>query len=218
MDISLDNTEFDGFNWNKLRSRIKDFKNSSTFLPLQEARRLQKRFLYDDEFAGYDYEFDGFDHEFAGFEDEFSGFSLKKLFKKKPGGTVFGNLLRKGVNIAKGFVPGGLGELIPIGNGKNLIPAEIQAAPAEAVQAAQTPAAAASVLATLAPSLPAAQRAMASSEIMAANSPNAAAAVVGSIAEAEKTAKNKKLYIKIGGAIAGLIVIGLIIWLVMRKK
>lgn len=162
--------------------------------------------------------FDSFDED-SNF-DEFESF-----FKRKAGGTKTGNFLRKwvapAVQGAVGGIPGVGGivaGMLPIGQGLMMKPAEVKEAPVPAIMMSQTPAAAQNVVDTLAPNLSAAAKAEAVAAVRNSNSPEAAKTTLNELADADRKAKSRTTMYKIGGAITGVLVIILIIWLFVRKK
>jgi|GEM_PF-5679074 len=158
-----------------------------------------------------------FRRRFDGEEEEELGF-LKKVFKKKEGGTKLGNLLRTGAQIGKsiaGAAIPGVGTLIsklPIGEGLMMKKAA-QDNPVGAVQGAQTLPEAAVVAKTIAPNASADKQREIAISIQAANTPAAAAAVT----QAAKEADNKSKMLKIGGIVGGVLGFILIVWLIVRK-
>lgn len=214
---------------NKIGRRFKAFRMGSDLLhnatqrgigmiPNQHAQDFAQRLAnahFDDDL--------GFEDESGFDESEFDGFG--KLFKRKPGGTKFGNLLRKGAQIGAGIASNipGVGTVIgalPIGQGLMMKPA-IQANPVEATAAAQTPQQAAAVVDAIAPNLGPKSREAATNDILTANSPGSAGKVVEELnranEQAQKAKESKKTFYFIGAGIGGMLLLILIVWLIVRK-
>lgn len=210
--------EFSGFR--SLRKRLQGLKKYSNPMTLAKYGlhvATDPRFAYSQGRAGLNSLH--FDEEFDGFEDEFSGFKWGKLnpFQRH---TKFGKLIGKAANVAS-IIPG-VGAIAGAVTQKLFNKGEVQSNPEAATMVAETPAQAASVVNSLAPSLPPAQQAAAVRDVMGANNPQTAGYVANELqranAEAEKKKKQKSLYLKIGAGIGGAILLFLIIWLVIRKK
>lgn len=207
--------QFEGFNWRKsLKRAVNSLPGKRYGAPLvdnvfRRGNRVANRF------GVHFYEGD------ESFDGEYENFSLKKVFKRKEGGTFFGNMLRGVAQNAKGMIPLGLGNLLPIGDGLMMKKADIQAAPAEAVQVAQTPQQAQAVVQAIAPNLTGMALRTAVSAVQQSNSPEDAMRTASSVAAlgnvaTKETEKKKTAYI-IGGSLFGFGLIALIIWLIVRK-
>jgi hypothetical protein len=225
-------TEFDGFSLRRLFRKGEGLANRASLGLYGKAKGIgENTFRRGEGFAnragfglygkgkrklfGFD-DFEGFSEDFDGSDDDGTEHFLKKVFKRKPGGTFMGNLLRGVAQNAKGMIPGG--NLLPIGDGLMMKKPEIQAAPAEAIQMAQTPAQATQVIQALAPNLPPAAVPTATQAVMSANDPGEAIRVATSLnAMQNNGSKKKNTAMIIGGSIFSVALIALIIWLIFRK-
>lgn len=200
-ELSAFNQEdFEGFRFGKkLRKRLNPFAIAQA--ALQKGADLSGRLSFEGE------------DENSSF-DEYESFRKLNFKKLNPlqNNTVFGKAVKKLSGIAT-MLPGvgGLaGTLV-----QGAFPKEaVKANPVDAVEAANSPAAAAQVVNALAPSLSGRDQATAAAQVMSATNPNQAAQVVEDL----KAKQKRKKWLMVGGISAGaILLVILIIWLAKRK-